>query len=315
MTNRTDPHRKGAIIPAEYSHVFFYNLETQQDGDPIPSFGVNCEIDNRVISKDEDGNTVVTNGKHAEDGSCCVVGLRKSGAKLAEYGSTGKCTACGSRFIYGEVWKHEPTGEHIHVGHICAEKYGLISDRTAHELEAGRRAAVVVAKFERERKAKERAEFLSEHPGLAEALETDHNIVANIKQSFVQWCNLSEKQIALVMKLHKEDKEQSEAPQESHTAAPEGKRVFRGVVVSKRAKDTQWGCSIKLTVKVTTPEGVWLAWGTCPAALLYSNSDDPGAEVGDTVELKATLTRSDRDDHFAFYKRPSGKIIEKGAEN
>ena len=311
MAKRTDIHRKGAIIPGEYSHVLSYNLATIMDGWPIPSFGVNCELDGRVTTKNDDGSFKVINGKHSEDGTCCVVGMRAAGIKFSEYGSAGKCTACGSHFVYGEVWKHEPTGEHVHLGHICGAKYGLMVDRSAFELEAGRRARAVATQLEKERKAEERVEFLADHPGLEEALETDHHIVADIKSRFIQWCNLSDAQIALVMKLHKEDKERSEAPQESHCAAPEGKQVFQGVVVSKRAQHTQWGCSIKLTVKVTTPEGVYLVWGTCPAALLYSNSEDPGAEQGDTVELKATLTRSDRDEHFAFMKRPSGKIIKK----
>lgn len=297
--NRTDPHRKGAIIPAEYTHVMFYNLSTQQDGWPIPSYRVNCEKDG---------------GEHSADGSCCVVGLKNIGAKMASYGHTGTCTACGSHFLYGEVWKHEPTGEHIHVGHICAEKYGLIADRTAHELEAGRRAATAAARFERDRKAVERKEFLAEYPGLEEALETDHHIVDDIKRRFVQWCNLSDKQIALVMKLHKEATEKTEEPEEKHVPAPEGKQTFTGVVVSKKAHDNAYGCTIKITVKMTTPEGVWLAWGTCPSSLLYHSQEEQGCDVGDTVEIKATVKRSDSDAHFSFFKRPRGRVVEKASQ-
>jgi hypothetical protein len=165
--------------------------------------------------------------------------------------------------------------------------------------------------MEKERKAEERTEFLDNHPGLAEALETDHHIVTDIKSRFVQWCNLSDKQIALVMKLHKEEKEKAEAPEETHCKAPEGKQTFQGTVVSRRVKDTQWGSSIKITVKVETPEGTWLAWGTCPSSLLYEDAENPGAERGAVVEITATLTRSDDTEHFAFFKRPRGKMIKK----
>ncbi|NIO74892.1 MAG: hypothetical protein GTN69_03155, partial [Armatimonadetes bacterium] len=171
---RTDPHRKGAIVPGEYEHVLHYNLATTQDNWPVPSFRVNCELDGR--HKDADGKWV--NGEHRPDGMCCVVGLLHiAKVKWAEHGNTGKCTACGSRFVYGEVWKHIPTGEHIHLGHICGSKYGMLVDRSAFELEAGRRAQAIATQLRREQNEKDRAEFLADHPGLAEALETDHHIV------------------------------------------------------------------------------------------------------------------------------------------
>ncbi len=65
----------------------------------------------------------------------------------------------------------------------------------------------------------------------------------------------------------------------------------------------------KGTIKVHTDAGVWLAWGTLPAALL-----DAQPSVGDVVEFTATLKRG-RDAHFALYSRPTGgEIVSRRAD-
>lgn len=307
MTKRNDPHRKGAIIPGDYHHWLSYNLSTQQDGWPIPAFGVNCEIDRRTT--DTDGT--VHNGQHDPDGRCCVIGAMGV-HKMAAHGGTGQCTACGAHFVYGEMWRHEPTGEMIHVGHICGEKYGLLVDRSAFELEAGRRAAAVATKLLKEQKAAERAEFLADYPGLEEALKADHYIVADIASRFRQYCSLSEKQVELVLKIA--DRINNPPPAEDHVPAPEGKQTFTGTVVSAKWQESdfsRYGGCVKITVKVATTNGTWLAWGTAPAAILDAEREDPDNELkGSTVEITATLTRSDRDQHFCFFKRPRGRVLE-----
>ena len=64
-----------------------------------------------------------------------------------------------------------------------------------------------------------------------------------------------------------------------------------------KAHDSQYGTTLKMTVKVTAPGGIFLVWVTIPAGL--------NAVRGDAVEFHATLTRSDRDPAFAFGKRPT----------
>ena len=309
MTKRTDPHRKGAIIPAEYTHVLSYNGPTTQEGRPVPSFGVNCELDRRVVDKD---GKLIKNGEHDPDGRCCYIGLLHiAKVKFAKHGGNGQCTACGTHFVYGEVWQHIPTGEHINVGHICGQKYGLMVDRSAFELEAGRRRAAAAMQIQREQNKEEREAFLAEHPGLAEALETDHHIVQDIKANFAHFRSLSDKQIALVLKLANEVA--NPKPEEAHVPAPEGKQTFQGRVVAVKLQEGYYGDSLKATVKVDTPDGSWVAWGTAPKLLLDLACDHGGLR-GCKVEITATLTRSDRDEHFAFMKRPRGKMLEFGAQ-
>ena len=288
VEKRNDLHRPSTIIPAEYDFVLWYATATAD----APSFGVNCILDNRYTDK----KGIMHNGKHAEGGGCCLLAVRLV-ATFASTGGTGSCSVCGSFFVYGEVWKHTPSGEHIHVGHICADKYGLLRDRSAIELLKDRRsaakAAALVAKATKARKAA----FLEANPGLAEALDVNHTIIIDINHRFNSY-NLSEKQVALVFKLAEEIR--NPAPPELHVPAPEGRVTFTGKIVAVKSVDgyTYNSTVTKLVVKVETPEGSWLVWMTAPGAILGIGLKDR------TITATATLTRG-KDVHFAFGKRPS----------
>lgn len=285
---RTDIHRPSQIIPSEYEYVFSYALASTDNGFPVPSQNIRCEGDH-----------------HAEDGTCCVIGLRTVHPAQMVAVSPGRCTVCGTPHIYGDVWQHTPTGEYIAIGHVCAGKYSLLADRTDWELQITRARRNAAVQAERARKADQRTTFLAEHPGLEEALAYEHHITADIAARFTATAHLSEKQIALVLKLAREGKERAERPEEKHVPAPTGRTTFRGRVVSWKLHESDWGTVARITVKVETPDGVWLAWGTCPSALYDTENGVRGA----LVEITATLTRGN-DEHFAFMKRPRGTILE-----
>ncbi len=299
MKKRTDPHRPGAIVPAHYRYVFSYNCATTDGGWPIPSCGINCELDRRVTNADGS----VTNGAHDADGECCQIGLLQSG-KTVKTGP-GKCSVCGAHFVYGDVWEHEPTGEYIHLGHDCAAKYSMLADRSAWELADARARHNAAVQGLRAAKALRVAEFLDAHPGLSQAFEVEHEIIGDIKAKLREYGSISPKQIALVMRLADETRN-PRAP-EATVPAPIGKQSFRGTVVSTKAYDSDYGTQIKMTVKVTTPQGVWLAWGTAPAACL-ADSCNHGGLKGCEVEIKTTL-KAGRDAHFAIMGRPRGKVL------
>ena len=279
MTKRTDSHRPSAIVPADYSYVLSYHLATSADGWPVPPFNIDA-----------------------------VVELQSSKA-FARTGNIGKCSVCGAHFIYGDIWQHD-SGEHIHIGWECAEKYAMLVDRSAFEMETSRRKGAAAVAGQRAHNAQLRAAFLAEHVGLEDALKTPHDIVADIAARFVQWNTISDKQIALVMKLAAE----AAAPQrkETHVPAPTGRQTFRGVVVSTKSQEGGYGVEYKMTVKVTTEEGTWLAWGTIPNALLESVPVGEKGRIytlrGLEVEITATLQRG-KDEHFAIAKRPSGRVV------
>lgn len=303
---RTDCHRPGAIVPADYVPVLDYSLSTSEGGFNVPSFGVNCELDRRYETKDETtGKTIIHNGEHDADGQCCVLGLLYvARVQFAETGNTGKCSICGARFIYGSVWRHEPSGEHIHLGHDCADKYEMVRDRedwsAVLESLKQRRAAYI----ESMRRDQRLETFCARNPGFEAILEIEHPILTDLRSNVRKYGELSEKQISLAIKLASEAY-CPERPAERHVAAPEGKVRVRGILVSKKLQEGPYGSTFKGTIKVATPEGSWLAWGTLPDCLLCGNTEEERINVGDEIELTATLTRSDRDQHFAFYKRPT----------
>lgn len=307
-TNRTDAHRPGSIVPAEYEYVMSYALSTEK----FRGFGLDCRRERAVfeataqdVLNGRPGN-LVSEGTHDSGGRCCLQAMRDAGVPWAATGSTGKCTVCGAVYLYGDVWRHEPTGEHIHVGHQCADKYRLLVDRSAWELALDRAKHAAAVELTRTAKAAERAEFLSKHEGLAADLEVDHPIVRDIASKFVQYCSLSEKQVALVRKLAHEVRNPVVRAEEKHVAAPTGRVLVQGKIVSVKTVESEWGTTRKIVVKVETPEGSWLCYGSLPSSIC-------DAAKGDVAEFTATLSPG-RESHFAFASRPSkARIVSRAA--
>lgn len=296
MSKRTDCHRPGAIIPADYVQVLDYIMPGSEPFDQwnMPEARALCES----------------------------VGWASRGQM---FGHMGKCGVCGAVFRHGTIYRHEPTGHLVHMGQDCAEKYEILADHdewdAANEALTRKRAATIQASVNTERRAAQ----LEENPGLVEAFACDHYIVQDIKRKF-EGSNypISAAQIALVFKIAREEKERAERPEETKVPAPEGRQTIEGVLVSKKTYEGPYGSSIKGTIKVTTPEGIWLAWGTLPDALWTNevNGVDTlgavystrrvGPERGDTIRLTGTLSRGN-EPHFAFFKRPTkAQIVRKG---
>lgn len=310
MSKRNDPHSVGNIIPENYRSILDYSLPTTEGGWPVPSFRINCSLDKAI--RDEKGY-VVAAGECDGSGRCCIVAMmRNPEVRWADHGTTGKCTVCGACFVHGTVWMHEPSGEYIHVGHTCESKYSMLAERgeydAAYESFRQRTAAYRLA----QERAEEMSAFLAQHPGLAEDLKVEHPIIRDIEASFRQWRSLSDKQIALVRKLANEVR--NPPPPERHVPAPTGRISVRGKMVSCKLIDGDYGQSFKMTVKVETPNGTWLAWGTCPESIIADARDKfpgnvKGGLRGAEVEFTATLKRGN-EQHFAILSRPThGKVL------
>lgn len=308
---RTDPHRPGAIIPAHYEPVLSFSLASSEGGWPVPSYRINCVLDGHFeVGPDGKQTTTWIPGTHGT-GSCCVIRLRELGMTFALGGGPGKCTVCGAHYVHGDAWRHIPTGEIVFLGHDCAAKYEMLMDRSAYELEMGRRRAATARMAEQARRDELEKAFCEAHPGMAEAFGVEHAIIADLRGKLRQYGDLSDKQVALALKIAGEIKNPQESAKEVTVPAPTGKTTFRGVVVSKKRHEGSFGDTTKITVKVTTPEGVWLAWGTAPAGLYDFNgarASHDGEMKGSEVELTATL-KAGRDAHFALMSRPRGKIV------
>lgn len=226
------------------------------------------------------------------------------------------CDACGAS-IMSVFHVTSADGKAFKVGCDCIAKLLHECATTAEQRAAAKllktarkakRTAETQAKMNatRDRNKIARADFLAAHDGLEAALELDHPIISSIAESFVRFCRLTDNQIALVTKIANEIR--NPKPAELVTDAPTGRVKFTGTVVKSEARDTEFGTQIKITVKVTTESGVWLAWGTAPTGLFTGDCILKGKQV----EITATLAPG-RDRHFALMSRPRGRVCEAAA--
>lgn len=303
-TQRTDPHRPSALVPADYEQWVDYDCGGQWPQLPI---GVDCT--RPVPTYDEQGrSTGVYVGTHGTADRCCV--RRATDVARTEgravFGNLGTCGVCGAHFRYGTLFRHT-SGALVHMGHDCASKYEMMYDMSATELERGRLDRALATAVRRQQNENERTAFLAKHPGLEADLAVDHRIIRDIAAKFATYRSLSDKQVAFVRKLAEEVRNpKPEAEQEKKVTAPTGKGCeFIGTIVSAKLRTGDWGTAWKITVKVTTPDGVWLAWGTAPSILMdYAvkvvEHESPRGDrqecmravlVGMTVDCRATLER------------------------
>lgn len=275
-TLRTDPHRPGSIIPADYTFElsFWYGTAECPEGYGLEDLA--CLVDQYPRFRDVDH----------------------------------KCDVCGARYSYGGAFVHRPTGQTILVGCDCAAKYSMLIDFAAFDAvkEQGKRATA--AALTRRRNQQRREIFLGSNPGLREALACGHRITNDLADKLMQYHSLSSAQIALAFKLHSETFAPVRAT-EVNIPAPVGRTSIRGTIVSIKEHRTDFGDTWKMTVKVVTDAGTWLCWSTVPSMILEANraaGRDAYGLKGCEVEFTATL-QPGREKHFAFAKRSTGGAI------
>jgi hypothetical protein len=131
--------------------------------------------------------------------------------------------------------------------------------------------------------------FLRQNPGLEAALQTDHRIVRDIRDSFFRFGRLSEKQIALVFKLHKEATEPKEQGPESGWVGEIGeRRQFTLRLVNRIDCETQWGRSYLHLF--TDEQGNRYKW--FGSTKLRNQADNP-VDIEAVVMVKATVKKHD----------------------
>lgn len=334
-TKRTDVHRPSALIPAHYEAWNDYALPSM--GGLCPRLGVDCADPIRI--HDHQGLHARTEYPTCPDtGRCCVASTERHARRdgRAIYGHAGKCGVCGAHYLYGSMFRHEPTGEIVHLGHDCAQKYELMFDLSEFELALGRVRHANAKAIARAENAAERQAFFDAHPGIEAALalgKTDgsksERILADMAGRFVTYRTLSDKQVAFAQKLADGIRNPKPEVVEQHCAAPIGKGIeFEGEIVScKIADGYMGGATYKMTIKVTTTDGsTWLAFGTCPAALTACLGNAPASALrGRRISVKASLelprprepemfetdagradaARKATEKHFVFMSRPT----------
>lgn len=221
-------------------------------------------------------------------------------------GSSSQCGHCGTHIRYAALMVRDDVKEFIFVGENCLDN--RFDGLTRDEFQSLRKAAALNA--DRVRKGERVTKVYADNPGLEDALCTDHDIVEDIRFRLISRGEISEKQIALVFKIARQENERAErrAAQEAEAAAlaasgvrvPSGRGPVEGVILSVRADDGAYGFQMKVLVQ--SDEG-WKVWGTLPRSLW----DD--AAVGSRIAFKATISPSDDDPVFGFFSRPTNAAL------
>ncbi len=149
------------------------------------------------------------------------------------------------------------------------------------------------------------------------------NTLTDIVGKLITYGSISEAQERFLGKLvyridHKaEVLAEREAERQAAADCPTGRVKISGTVLKVETRDTAYGLQVKMTVKA---DGGFIVWGTVPSSLelIEVEREEDGdtwteqraLERGDKVEFTATITPSDRDAKFGFFKRPAkAKLI------
>lgn len=279
---RTDCHRPGAIVPADYAYAFGFNGATEADGWPIPPSGIDT-----------------------------IMALRSEG-RMADIHSTLQCDVCGNRFVWGFAYEHTPSGLIVTMGEDCAAKYEMAAadprwaNFKGRAIDRAKRAAELIT---RRRQARE---YLTSNPDLRAALKAvkNHDIGADLRRSLYKWSALTEAQVGLVFKLQKDEaaravREAADAERTWIDVPESDERItVVGEVLSTRWIENDFGGTLKMLVRVDAEAGCYKLWGSVPGSIMV------GERLrGVHITFTARVERSNHDAGFGFYKRPTKAAI------
>jgi len=226
------------------------------------------------------------------------------------------CAHCGKSIRYVVAAKYAPTGEYVAIGETCAQRIDMTLDqfriKKLHEVAAKRNKTIAAG-------GKYNA-YLEEHADFAEAVgryyeagtEVSNHFVNDVLSKLRRYGSLSDAQrdgvinainrgfefAARKAERVQRDAEEREAAIAAGVSMVEGRREISGEVLSVKSQDSYYGVTVKMLVKDS--DGLKY-WGTVPAAI--------NPERGDTVTFTATVKKSDDDDMFGFFSRPSKASI------
>jgi len=226
------------------------------------------------------------------------------------------------------LFYHPKTNTYIRTGFDCAQKLDMGDEREFRSYQAACKSALEL------KAGKIRAQAILSEAGLSRAWDIHQNtqfidgtpegIVSDIVDKLIRYGSISEKQEELIGKLlyriehQAEIDAQREREREMAAPCPNGRHLVTGEVLKTEVRSSMYGDVLKMLVKT---DGGFLLWGTVPACLEIIEetkkegtdtwTEQRGLQRGDRVEFTATLTRSDRDEKFGFFKRPTkARLVE-----
>jgi len=235
--------------------------------------------------------------------------LLADGWRFAENPSNGGCYHCGAHIRYIAVLKHIPTHTLIKVGETCLENR---FDRATADFHALRKQAKLDREKQRIKNA--RLGWFAVDPDreaaftwASEQVSAGHFGYEGMRHNFVSKINrygsTSDKFVKAIMRdMVRTERRESEREAEKAELKPviEGQGIIiEGEVLSVKWQENDFGGRFVTTVK---DDRGFMVWGTRPSKIHW--------DKGDRVRFKAgTVTKSDRDETFGFFKRPTSAEV------
>lgn len=300
--SRTDTHRPAEFDPADYRVIDY--------------------IDNKAPNTGEIYLAWLRMGKTPEEAQQIAERARKSyEAKVFEHfpnwqtaGAYGihQCNHCGHNPIrWVAVVEHIPTGGKLAFGEICADRCEL-PGRDAFKVKFLKTKAQKEA--EAFKKLVAEATWRNDNLEIAQRLDQvsldydsrDSDFLMSLKQALIKYGSLTERQTEAMRRVITREREQAErraaeqAALENVEELRSGRQDIEGTILSTKYQIGNYGETLKMLVKQDDGTKVW---GTVPGNI----AREIGAEnlKGHRVSFTATVTVSNDDKHFGFFKRPT----------
>jgi hypothetical protein len=291
VTKRTDPHAEKALRPEDYEVVEYIYTKLPEFVGSIGAYKAAVED----FRADMDRVNEM---------------LREHGAMI--HGGWSTCDHCGAHYHHGVLCRHIPTGELITIGWQCADQRFSLGNIAYQRKRMDKVMKAIRARRGRFSKLRQ---FVEAHPEVRLLGKyRDIGFFQSLRTQLMSRLTLSEKQLdAIAPAIIRQERwktERAERDARMPEAAPvvEGRITSEGEVLSTKLQDGYYGSEYKWLV---IDDRGFKVWGTIPAPILDATPDmSLNAMRGQRVTFTATVTKSDRDENFGFYKRPTKATLE-----
>jgi hypothetical protein len=281
-TARADIHSPTNLITEDYD--FLGCLDWGGSGEPDPQAArARMELINRVVVQ--------------------------AGRKWAHvHDSNRQCDHCGAHLRYAALMLHRPTNTVLVVGETCLDNRFERASADFHNL---RKQAELDRQQQRIKKA--RAAFAEKNPDVAWLADGEipeviawSGFVCSIAQRLRSNGEISERQVAAVRSAFVKAQENAARRAAQEAAAPpaapviEGRILITGEILTVREPD-EYATFPTWKMLVRDDRG-FRVWGSVPSALWEAGLRNL---KGRRVSMTATVERSQKDEAFGFYSRPT----------
>ena len=281
---RTDIHRPSVINPTDYQFVSFHSHHTDYVVD--------------LIEQEQ-----------------FRVHMTKTGGRFSDHTHGGSCHVCGAHAMTVARFYHSPSNTYVQTGEDCAEKLHQgdalnfrsfrVKAKNGIDAASGKRKAKILLET-----ANLTAAWDIYDTRLASDLAWEENTICDIVHTLVRYGSISGKQELFVGDLldrianRAQIAAQRIADAEAALPIPVAGRIaVSGTVLSMKGIASPHGYVTKMLVQ---HDDGWKVWGTVPQAFAE-------VQTGQHVNFTATITVSDNDPKFGYFKRPAvtgeGKVM------